>query len=92
MVRIIIEIDGKEVTTATLLPSPTVTGLPQIVTNYADAQVSAAPPELLAAAAALGAMSAGPAPSESFLRTSEQVSPSTSAMPDSTDAGPAPNN
>jgi hypothetical protein len=95
MIRIILAIDGREVAATTIHPSALTAAYPQGPTEAAD---QAAPPEILAAAAAVGALSAGPAPSGvpmsslpmAAIQRPSQFSTADLGAYETTDAGAAP--
>jgi hypothetical protein len=90
--RIIIEIDDRESTTITIQS----TGAATITSRAADEKVAASrsipPPEVLAAAAALGALNAGPAPLGDTSLSAAMLDPSRNdlSLGKATDAGHAP--
>jgi hypothetical protein len=90
MLRIIIEIDGKEVAATTIQPAALNPTFPQVSGASTSASNLQAPSELLAIATALGATSAGPAPGGVVVQPLGQSSTSAGAELGMTDAGSAP--
>jgi hypothetical protein len=94
--RIIIEIEGAEVTAATIQANGTTVARARIPSASGARAALAPPPEVLEAAAALGFEDAGPAPAEIFALDRSSIrfgitdEEARAALDDAEEAGEAP--